>query len=385
MIFSELLNLVDWDGNELVRDINRVLDNLNLAHFILDRFNVREEDMVLNHAPLLTLSVLIKMSELPSDTLSSVDPEQLRNLSNGLTKVMGSLTMLLTERAFLRKPDPKIASSGQSSLEVNGSAALIHEFYDQSRNSLDPQPFPFVLRDLAELITKKVYELTISALDGSDNTASLSERLSLLTVILKKLPRSRVLRDKRLYLAINDRVQLAKAESSTSSFSLISSISSTITNLYYIQKLGYYISYEDVSDLIPLLVRQLWQYLSPMSPKFHVEAVRCLWNLHSITWSDHLVESSITSLMSSTLASGSYQLSSEDQAGRYFVLWSHSHHGTYELFPKHLQDSTQSQVSYHSSMLERPLFIVLDLLSQGSSQAAQVVQTWLQDLPSIAK
>ncbi|KAL3452409.1 Dopey, N-terminal-domain-containing protein [Aspergillus insuetus] len=385
MIFSELLNLVDWDGNELVRDINRVLDNLNLAHFILDHFNVREEDMVLSHAPLLILSTLIKMSELSSDTLSSVDPEHLRNLSNGLTKVMGSLTMLLTERAFLRKPDSKLASSGQPSLEVNGSAALIHEFYDQSRNSLDPQPFPFVPRDLAELITKKVYELTISALDGSDNTASLSERLSLLTVILKKLPRSRVLRGKRLYLAINDRVQLAKAESSTSSFSLISSISSTITNLYYIQKLGYYISYEDVSDLIPLLVRQLWQYLSPMSPKFHVEAVRCLWNLHSITWSDHLVESSITSLMFSTLASGSYQLSSEDQAGRYFVLWSHSHHGTYELFPKHLQDSTQSQVFYHSSMLERPLFIVLDLLSQGSSQAAQVVQTWLQDLPSIAK
>ncbi|KAL2809667.1 protein dopey [Aspergillus granulosus] len=386
MIFSELLNLVDWDANELVHDTTRVLDKLNLAHFILDHFNVREEDMVLNHAPLLTLSTLIKMSELSSGSMS-VAPEQIRSLSIGLTKVMGSLTGLLTERAFLRKPDSKNSSNGESLLDANGSAVLkkVHEFYDRSRNSLDPQPFPFIPRDLAELIIKKVYELSISALDGGSNVVSLSERLSLLIVILKKLPRSRVLRNKRLYLAINERVRATEAESSTASFSLISSISSTITNLYHIQKLGYYVSYEDVSDLIPLLVRQLWQYLSPLSPKFHVEAVRCLWNLHSISWSDHLVESSITSLMFTSSTPGSYQLSSEDQAGRYFVLWSHSHHGTYELPPKHLQDPTQSQVSYQSSMLERPLFIVLDLLSQGSSQAAQVVQTWLQDLPSIAK
>ncbi|KAL4932619.1 cellular morphogenesis regulator DopA [Aspergillus undulatus] len=387
MIFSELLNLVDWDTKNLARDIPQVLDNLNLAHFILDHFNVREEDMVLNHVPLLALSALIKMSELSTEAIASVPQDQVRKVSSGLSKVVNSLTGLLIDRAFLRKPDSRTSVNGQPILDRPGFAILrkIHQFYDQSRNSLDPQPSPFSPRDLADLIIKNIYEQAISAVDAHNDTMSIPERLNLLIVVLKKLPRSRILRDKRLYLAINNRIKAATVGSSRASFSLISSMSSTITNLYCIHKLGYYISYENVSDLISPLVEKLWQFLSPVSPKFHVEAVRCLWNLHSVTWSDHLVESSITSLMFTSPAPGLYQLSSEEEAGRYFILWNHSHHGTYELPPKHLQDPAQAQTSYHSSMLERPLFTVLDLLSQASTQAAQVVQTWLQDLPSIAK
>lgn len=387
MIFSELLNLIDWDTKNLAQNTAQILENLKLAHFILDHFNVREEDMVLNHAPLLTLSALVKMSELSSEAIPQVSQDELRAMSSGLSKVVTALTGLLTERAFLRKSDSKNASSGQPVLNLPGSAILekIHTFYDQSRNSLDSQPLPFAPRDLADLIIKNVYEQAISAVDDRNGTISISERLKLLVVVLKKLPRSRILRDKRLYVAINNRIQVATAEPSTTSFSLIYSMTSTITNLYCTHKLGYYISYEDVSDVIPPLVRQLWQFLSPLSPKFHVEAVRCLWNLHSVSWSDHLVESSITTLMFTSPAPGSYQLSSEEEAGRYFILWNHSHHGTYELPPKHLHDSAQSQASYHSSMLERPLFTVLDLLSQGSTQPAQIVQAWLQDLPSIGK
>ncbi|KAL5343620.1 protein dopey [Aspergillus crustosus] len=385
MIFSELLNLIDWDVRSTARDTTRILDNLNLAYFILGHFNVREEDMVLNHAPLLVLSALIKKSELSLE--NSLANGQLRAVSSTLSKVMTSLTELLTERAFLRKVDFKDTLNDQTTLDLASSAILrkIHSFYDQSRNSLDPQPSPFLPRDLADLIIKNVYELAVSAVSFLNDSVSMSERMNLLIVVLKKLPRSRILRDKRLYLAINNRIQAAKFESSTASFTHISSLSSTIVNLYCTHKLGFYISYEEVSDLIPPLVRQLWQFLSPLSPKFHVEAVRCLWNLHSVSWSDHLVESSITSLMFISPAAESYQLSSEEQAARYFILWNHSHHGTYELAPKHLHDSAQSQASYNSSMLERPLFIVLDLLSQGSTQAAQVVQLWLQDLSSIAK
>ncbi|KAL4970701.1 cellular morphogenesis regulator DopA [Aspergillus stella-maris] len=387
MIFSELLNLIDWDTKNLARNIPKTLENLNLAHFILDHFNVREEDMVLNHAPLLTLSALIKMSELSSDATASIPRDQLQSVATGLSKVITSLTGLLIDRAFLRKPDSKNSVNGQPLLDRPGFAILrrIHQFYDQSRNSLDPQPPPFSPRDLADLIIKNVYEQAISAVDAQNGTISVSERLNLLIVVLKKLPRSRILRDKRLYLAINNRIKAVAVEESTASFPLISAVSSTITSLYCIHKLGYYISYENVSDLIPLLLKQLWQFLSPLSPKFHVEAVRCLWNLHSISWADHLVESSITSLMFDSPAPGLYQLSSEEEAGKFFILWNHSHHGTYELPPKHLHDSAQAQTSYHSSMLERPLFTVLDLLLQGPSQAGQGVQLWLQDLPSIAK
>ncbi|RAK97414.1 cellular morphogenesis regulator DopA [Aspergillus ibericus CBS 121593] len=383
VIFSELLYLVDWKPQDLASGDEKLLRNLELAHFILENFNVREEDMVLAHVPLLTLSTIIKMSELSPEKNPKLSDNQLHRVANGLSKVMNSLTGLLTERAFLMKSDSLKDSSGS---DAAGSDILrrIHAFYEQSKNSLDPQPLPFVPKPLGELIVRNAYEQAIEALDGHGDATQMHERISLLIIMLKKLPKTRLLRDRRLYLALCKRVRTEQAQTSTASFSAVSSIASAMTSMYFIHSPGYYISYEDVSDLIPALVGRLWQFLSPLNPKFHVEAVRSLWHLHSVSWSDHLVEAAIASLMVDV--SGGYrQVSSAEQAGQYFVLWSHSHHGTYELPPKHSHDFPQTGISYQSSMLERPLFIVLDLLNQGVSEASQTVHRWLEDLSSIHK
>ncbi|RAQ48312.1 protein dopey [Aspergillus flavus] len=386
VIFSELLKLIDWTPESLDRDNGQVMDNLRLAQFILENFNVREEDMVLNHVPLLTLSVLIKMNELSPKIHPKIAHDQLRLVSQGLFKVMSSLTGLLTERAFSKKLASEKITKNHPTDDLNMPEVLekIHGFYKQSTSSLDPHPLPFASKQLAELIISKAYELVISALAGDNDIASIQENVNLLIILLKKLPKSRIPRDRRLYLAICNRVSANHTEQSTATFSAISSIATGVKNLYSIQSPGFYISYEDISDLIPSLVKQIWQYLSPLSPKFHVEAVRCLWHLHSVSWLDHLVEASITSLMVNS-SNTSRQLLSEEQVGRYFVLWNHSHHGAYELPSKHAQDSALTQVSYQSSLLERPLFIVLDSLSQAPNEASEVVQRWLQDLPSVHK
>ncbi|PIG89158.1 protein dopey [Aspergillus arachidicola] len=386
VIFSELLKLIDWTPESLDRDNDQVMDNLRLAQFILENFNVREEDMVLNHVPLLLLSVLIKMNELSPKNHPKIAHDQLRLVSHGLFKVMSSLTGLLTERAFSKKLASEKITRNHPTDDLNMPEVLekIHGFYEQSTSSLDPPPLPFASKQLADLIISKAYELVISALAGDNDIASIQENVNLLIILLKKLPKSRIPRDRRLYLAICNRVSANHTEQSTATFSAISSIATGVKNLYSIQSPGFYISYEDISDLIPSLVEQIWQYLSPLSPKFHVEAVRCLWHLHSISWPDHLVEASITSLMVNS-SNTSRQLLSEEQVGRYFVLWNHSHHGAYELPSKHAQDSALIQVSYQSSLLERPLFIVLDSLSQAPNEASEVVQRWLQDLPSVHK
>lgn len=388
VIFSELLKLIDWAPGNLSHDSDQVVNNLKLTQFVLENFNVREEDMVLNHVPLLTLSVLIKMNELSSKDHPTVADDKLQLVLHELLKVMSFLTGLLTERAFSKKlgseKTAKNLSPGDGELHQSNILAKIHDFYEQSTSSLEPPQLPFVPRHLGELIISKAYELAISALAGGIGVTSIQENMSLLILLLKKLPKSRIPRDRRLYLAICNRVGTGHVEQSTATFSAISSIATGVTSLFSIHNPGFYISYEDVSDLIPLLVKQLWRYLSPLSPKFHVEAVRCLWKLHSVSWHEHLVEASITSLMvdsSHTL----HRLLSEEQVGRYFILWNHSHHGTYELRPKHIQDSALAQVSYQSSLLERPLFIVLDTLSQGPNEASEVVQRWLQDLSSIHK
>ncbi|PWY70957.1 hypothetical protein BO70DRAFT_432047 [Aspergillus heteromorphus CBS 117.55] len=383
VIFSELLHLIDWRPQDLTSRTEALLSNLELAHFILENFNVREEDMILGHVPLLTVSTLIKMSELSVEKNPSVAQDQLRLVSSGLSKVMNSLTGLLTERAFLQKSGTK--ADGSSDIAGSDILKRIHAFYEQSKNSLDPQPLPFVPKHLGELVIQNAYEQAIRAVDARGQDTQIHERINLLIILLKKLPRSSILRDRRLYLSLCNRISTEKVQATTASFAAISSIASAMTNMYFIQSPGYYINYEDVSDLIPALVGQLWQFLSPLSPKFHVEAVRCLWQLHSVSWSDHLVEAAITSLMVEASSGACRQLSSTEQAGRYFILWSHSHHGTYELPPKQVQDSVQSGISYQASMLERPLFIVLDFLNQGANEASQTVHRWLQDLSSIHK
>ncbi|GKZ19519.1 endosome to Golgi transport protein [Aspergillus brasiliensis] len=384
VIFSELLHLIDWKPKDLATGHEKVLKNLELAHFILENFNVREEDMVLAHVPLLTLSTIIKLSELSPEKNPKLDQERLRAVSTGLSRVMTSLTGLLSERAFTKKSDTHKADGSYSDVPGSQILSRIHAFYEQSKQSLDPQPLPFAPKPLGELIISNAYEQAIEALDGPGDATQMQERISLLIIMLKKLPKTKILRDRRLYFALCNRVRAGQVETSTASFAAISSIASAITSMYFIHSPGYYITYEDVSDLIPALVNRLWQYLSPLNPKFHVEAVRSLWHLHSVSWTDHLVEAAITSLMVD-VPNGHRQSSSAEQAGRYFVLWSHSHHGTYELPPKHLHNVPQLGISYQSSMLERPLFIVLDLLNQGVNEASQVVHRWLEDLSSIHK
>jgi hypothetical protein len=379
VIFSELLGLVDYRTAELDTHTDQILRDLDLTRFILENFNVREEDMVQIHVPLLTLSVLVKMREI-SSTQSNANK---RAVSTALNTVLKSLTGLLTDRAFSKKAGSE--KSTGNDLKSHGTEVLktVHGFYEQSKNSLDLPPLPYPPKHLGEMIIREANELAIVALGNRDDTTSLHEKLDILVTLLKKLPKSRVLRDRRLYAALSQRLGVGKDKPTTASFAVISTIASTVTSLFFIHTPGFYVSYEDACDLITPLVNQLWWYLSPLSPKFHVEAVRCLWLLHSISWIDHLVEASLTSLMINVSTAGSRHLSSEEQAERFYVLWNHSHHNIHEQPPKQVLEVGGTLFSYQCSMLERPLFIVLDLLSQESSDSSQSVQLWLQDLPSI--
>ncbi|KGO61907.1 Dopey, N-terminal [Penicillium expansum] len=381
VIFSELLGLVDYRSADVDGDSDQVLRDLDLAQFIIENFNVREEDMVQIHVPLLTLSMLVKMRDISSKERTA----NKQAVTAALNKVLKSLTALLTERAFSRKTGSEKTAGNDTKGRGTDILKTVHGFYEQSKNSLELPPLPYAPKNIGEMIIREAHELAIAALGSRDGNLSVHEPLDILVTLLKKLPKSRVLRDRKLYEALSQRLGSGKDKPTTASFCVVSTIASTVTSLFFIQTPGFYVSYEDACDLITPLVNQLWWYLSPLSPKFHVEAVRCLWLLHSISWIDHLVEASLTALMVNVSTAASRHLSSEQQAERFYVLWNHSHHNTHEQPPKQVLDVGGTLFSYQCSMLERPLFIVLDLLSQESSDSSQSVQLWLQDLPSIHK
>ncbi|KAJ6160966.1 hypothetical protein N7470_004362 [Penicillium chermesinum] len=381
VIFSELLRLVDFRSGDMEKDNDQVLRDLGLAKFTIENFNVREEDMLETHIPLLTLSVLVRMREISSYTPQTDSSVDRQTVIDALNNVLKSLMPLLTERAFAKKLGYEKSSSAESKARETDSLEKVHIFYESSKNSLELPQLPFPPKQLGEMIVREAHELAIGALQ-TDKTPALHDKLDCLVSLLTKLPKSRILRDGRLYGAMLQRLP-TKEVVSTSAFATLSTITSAVTNLYFIHTVGFYVSYEDICNLVPSLVEQFWHYLSPLSAKFHVEAVRCLWLLHSISWVDHLVEATITSLMINSSTSGSYHLSTEEQAERFYVLWNHSHHGSHEQPPKQVFEVGGTPFSYQCSLLERPLFIALDLLSREPGDVSQSVQQWLQDLPTI--
>lgn len=385
VIFSELLGLIDFGSSDLKHGSDEALQKLSLARFILENFNVREEDMLQAHVPLLTISTLAKMSEVSALCVRSSDQEvDYQAITNALNNVMKSITPLLFERSFSRKSGQE-KSTGDTKIGNSDILNRVHRFYESSKDSLDLPPLPFSPKQIGEMIIREAHELSVQALHNDDSTSSLNEKLDLLVTLLMKLPKSRVLRDKRLYGAISRKMAKRNDIPTTASFAVISTVVSALTNLFFIHTPGYYVTYEDASSLIPSLVENLWQYLSPLSPKFHVETVRSLWLLHSISWVDHLVEASITTLMVNTSEARSHHLSTEKEAEKFYVLWNHSHHSTHEQPPKQVLEVGGSLFSYQCTMLERPLFLVLDLLSQEPGDISRSVQQWLQDLSTIHK
>ncbi|GAD93599.1 protein dopey [Paecilomyces variotii No. 5] len=393
LIFSELLSLIDFKLADLDTATDEVSRNLSLAIFIIENFNIREEEMLLIHIPLLVLSLVVKMDELSGRTDGV--PGTRRAVSSQLLQIVNECIGLLSERALSRKAASEKTNGSQTpvaEITPEDILARIHSFYDKSKDALDLPPLPLPPKVVGELILRESHQLSMSVLEGNDSSLTVKESLNLFVALLKKVPKSRILRDGRLYNAINSRLTSSEVQLTSTVFAAISSIVSATTSLYTTHTIGLHMTYEQISHLVPILVHQLWMFLSPSSPKFHVEAVRSLWLLHSVSWPDHLVEASVTHLMVQS-SSQSCHGSTATEAENFFVLWNHSHHANYELpllrVTEELSAAGKStghdRASYQSSLLERPLFIVLDLLSHGLNEASQIVHEWLQELGSIHK
>lgn len=389
LIFSELISLICAKRKAQLADFDNREGDLKLAHFILANFNVREEEMLLLHVPILTLATLVETSQTILTGSPEWPSEQTTIYVQHLFKLLHLLLNLLPERAFLVKVSSDDIASDPRGLDDLALMKSLQRFYDRSKESLELPPLPFAPPILAELILRVAYQLSLAALRNPDGNISVKEILGIFVGLLKKLPRTQILKEGTLLQAFHRTLNFENSQPTTQRFAVISSITSVITTLYAINDSQPYVTYEELCDLLPALVAYLWAFLSPETPKFHVEAVRCIRLLHSVTWQDRMVEASITSLMVGADSTKNGQDSNIQHVEKFCVLWNHS--------PQWVQDSqhrprdggvTNGKLSTdrftpHMSMLTRPLFIVLDLLAEKSEEVYQVVHDWVQDMPSI--
>jgi hypothetical protein len=389
LIYGELFRLVA----EAVRpggvETAHRMDNLALVQFIMEHFNIREEEMVTIHAPLVALSILAMLEDLrgrrgraATDSTNGDAPLSYQPLSIAL-----SLLELVPNRTFpvqagQRESVGSVEGSILASISNNESLKKISRFYVTNQGNIDAVPAPFSARHVGESLLQKACSLTCECLSTEQSTPALSVKSRILTLLLAKLPQEYQLDVERLHAALRSRLSGAEVP-----FVAFKSMLSLSTELYSSGR----ITGLSLSDLVEPLVRHAWSYLSLGEPKFHVETVRCLWQLQTaLTAQNHDIEAAIAALIQQNDVTGSFAMRPADPGRSFSILWSHT-----------LQDAVDRRApktpigekwlprlsgqDHYEVMLTRPLFLMLDSLLDEQTQLFMAVKTWLNTMVGIEK
>ncbi|KAK2626656.1 hypothetical protein QTJ16_003831 [Diplocarpon rosae] len=349
------------------------IDKLSLVNFIIANFNVREEEMLLIHAPLTALTLLTLLKEVKGKAQMQADISE--NVSRLALGVAMDLVELIPERAFQTRDSIRHLPNSEILQKIK-------TFYIQDQGNLDSCSPPFSAVDISELLMREASSITYKSLSDSVSSADAGIKSKLLVVMLIKFPKVGSLDVAKLIESIEKRFTIP----SQLPFTTFSSIVSLITTLYSRS----YITSTGLSGLVEPLVRQAWSYLSASHPKYHVETVRCLWQLQTaLTTANHDIEAAICSIMVQHDTNGTFAVRHADPGRSFGVLWTHTMQDTAsQLDRKAAKASTNDPkrllgVVNYEVMLSRPLFLLLDSLLDERTQLFMNVRTWLQTLVGI--
>ncbi|KAF7546352.1 hypothetical protein G7046_g9321 [Stylonectria norvegica] len=390
LIYGEIVALLAQAIGPGSLNVRERGDKLSLISFVLANFNVREEEMITVHAPLSCLAALSMLEDSkerrapsrPSNTTTI-------SLSDQVINTAMSLLDLVPERAFPEKPpaDNKGRSDGEVSSAIPNLDLLksIRAFYVTEQGNIEAEAPPFNDIEIGELILRKAAKLIYDDPDPSRSATELGVRIRLLILVLLKMPKTYPLDEQRLLKFLVDQL----AQQPPLSFSDYCAVLQLCTQLYSVER----ISTKDLSGLVIPLVRHAWAYLSASEPKYHVEAVRSLWNLQTaLTPSNRDIEAALSGLIISQGSNLQGAVEPVDKGRAFSVLWSHT-----------LQDNGSGSerrgsktpmlelrtipklagMDNYEVMLTQPLFLVLDGLQDDRTQLFMTVKSWLNSMIGI--
>jgi hypothetical protein len=377
------------------------LRSLELCSFMIQRFHLREEEMVLYHMPLTALSILMLLNRQAAISPSSHINQQVRALALDVTD---KLINIIPERAFAESRQADDISGSQTELAAD-VFDVITRFYEQDQGTIEGTSDAASASLPKGLVgSRLLHEALAFFIHSISATTTLSGMESTTKLICSLLPKASgvlpALHEVEFLKALRNALTLESASSDQINFSVISSVTAV---LGIVQQVTIETPYLDGPELLGLqdtLIEMLWDYLSPFHPKYHVEAVRCIWNLEAMPSSSRCVEASLTRLLSSCLTTSTSKprISPADGARRFAVLWTHSMQ----------EKSTQGDKSQRaaiirrassiagisgaayipsdpSTVLARPLLLLLDSLAENGTELFGFVSTWLQHLSALPK
>lgn len=363
------------------------IKGLEFLHFVIDRFDVRDEEMLLRHIPNALLILLARLASTLKEQQN--EPERFMVLVLSFAQ---RLLRVLPPRAFGEESKDEPGDSGWQAEKFPAIIESLTQQYtkDFDDNTMDTQQLG--RRCTAEYILQNIVEVLKIALTSN----ALSNQLGLISdcfvSIISKVPDSEAFRNADIHdtfrQSLNQESLLQDSSTNQSSFLIISSIMSVIVASVSGHRSQYF-SHEQIMDFQTNVLGGIWHHLSPFRPKYHVEAVRLIWQLESLTKAEHQVEARLASLVSDQSEEDGPEV-----ASRFTVLWEH----TMQSFNPRSEGSGKPLSRRPSfipisgelgnnidpeKVLTRPLLLLLDSLNYEGTGAADVVRSWLQSLSSL--
>lgn len=255
------------------------MEDLNLIRFILAHFNVKEEEMLVIHAPNLALTILVMLDTSPilQDEKKSNPAGKLSPLIQSTLHIANSLIDLTPERAYRSTSQ----SSPPTHLNLDSTSIVdkLQKFYMQDQGNLDIADTPLDSNDLSHAVLETASDLVVGVFGTESSSADVSPTIQLFVSLLSRTPKTPGLDIQKILLAVQSVVEqeiCPPFETFAATITLVISLSEC-----------QYITLQDMSSLLGALVNVAWHYLSPVFPKYHVEATRSLWQLQSVLTSEN--------------------------------------------------------------------------------------------------
>lgn len=391
IIWKELLGILK-SALELqgLNDSDR-LANLLVVEFVMDNFNVREEDMITVHIPLVAISTL----SLLSRSVSNRHPDS-RELSS---QVLEMATAIL-ERLVTLLPDLKQLHGDPDADDLNSltnqheqSIAKYYDALGADASSVSP-PFDPVM--MGKLLVLGSVDLVLGCLAPYNRSKLQSVTLKVLVIILAKVSidsKSRAFELIAAFQKFSSTPMLLGAHAKAPSFPTVAAIVQILSQLFPEGSPSPSHALSSLPELLANLVETTWIYLTPSTPKYHIEAVHCLWQLHQLSGNQSIVEATLTASTAGRRIQREQKADRVESARRFAVLWNHTMFTDDAILRKgrdgrSRRESTPFPSSASASpeyqlILHRPLFLLLDSLAVEHTELYHQVKSWIGSMPSL--
>ncbi|CAK3964497.1 related to regulator of reproduction [Lecanosticta acicola] len=350
---------------------------LQLYQWIINSFNVKDEEMLNIHIPHAILYLL-----------SSFDPANFASKSRQqILTLLSQMLEIVPARVFKSSGDHERNVRKHGPSETAGDDKIrraIAKYYRGDEPSTGKPTAPYDSAEVLSLIIPRIVSILEKALSTLDSELC-AQSTALFMDLLSKKEGGVSLHGARLRETLTKTLCATSGSTSATPFPIISSTIMLMTMLRSQTSSEDYFSESQASQLTVALSSRLWEYFSPEKPKYHVEATKALWQLEDFAFPGDALAATLTGLVRNR----GEAIDQAEATRRFCVLWNHSittggsKSGTLRRGSAISVLSDAKQHSRSLQVLERPLLLIIDQLEDPELPAFDVVKSWLDGLHSL--